>query len=494
VNIVYAGPRDFLRVTPNSPTIVPLLAEIRKDIAGELQAGRVAGPYSSPPFPHFVSSPLGAVPKPDGSWRIIHNLSAPLDSSINSHVLHIPVTLTAFDRFCNLAARQGLGGFLYKVDIAKAYKAIPVRPFDWPLLGFALDGLFFYDKTLPMGLSSSAALFEKFSGATEWIVKKVLGLSDVEHYLDDFVGAAESLERAQEQLSTLIHLLEFLGWPVNPQKTVPPSQIVKVLGIVFDTIKMTLSVGTQRLADIVTRATELLERRVASRYELQSIIGVLSFASKVIRPGRAFIRRLIDACKAAPADDSRASLSDDAVADLRFWSVLAAEWDGVSPILPIAWPDDGDNCCTSDASLLGFGVLHGTDWISQSWTPAELERGHTLASKDMPFLELFALVCGAASFGHRWRGRNITFLTDCAALIPIISSLSCRDPQMMQLIRALVFVASQCGFDFRTQHIAGASNTLADALSRLQIDRFRQAFPSANPSPTAPVPPPVRAW
>jgi len=64
----------------------------------------------------------------------------------------------------------------------------------------------------------------------------------------------------------------------------------------------------------------------------------------------------------------------------------------------------------------------------------------------------------------------------------------------MQLIRALVFVASQCGFDFRTQHIAGASNTLADALSRLQIDRFRQAFPSANPSPTAPVPPPVRAW
>jgi len=42
---------------------------------------------------------------------------------------------------------------------------------DWPLLGFALDGLLFHDKTRPMDLSSSAALFEKFSGATEWIVK-----------------------------------------------------------------------------------------------------------------------------------------------------------------------------------------------------------------------------------------------------------------------------------------------------------------------------------
>jgi len=78
------------------------------------------------------------------------------------------------------------------------------------------------------------------------------------------------------------------------------------------------------------------------------------------------------------------------------------------------------------------------------------------------------------------------FLTDCAALVPIIISLSCRDPQLMQLIRTLVFVASQCGFDFRSQHI--------DALSRLQIDRFRQTFRSASPSPTAPVPPPVRAW
>jgi len=55
------------------------------------------------------------------------------------------------------------------------------------------------------------------------------------------------------------------------------------------------------------------------------------------------------------------------------------------------------------------------------------------------------------------------FLTDFAALVPIIISLSCCDPQLMQLIRTLVFVASQCSFDFRSQHI--------DALSRLQIDR-----------------------
>jgi len=44
----------------------------------------------------------------------------------------------------------------------------------------------------------------------------------------------------------------------------------------------------------------------------------------------------------------------------------------------------------------------------------------------------------------------------------------------MQLIRTLVFVASQCSFDFRSQHI--------DALSRLQIDRFRQTFRSTSPS------------
>lgn len=44
----------------------------------EIAAHRIAGPYSSPPFPQFRISPLGLVPKKtEGEFHLIHHLSFP---------------------------------------------------------------------------------------------------------------------------------------------------------------------------------------------------------------------------------------------------------------------------------------------------------------------------------------------------------------------------------------------------------------------------------
>ena len=53
-------------------------------LAKELDAHRLAGPFSSPPFPVFRVSPLGLVPKKvEGEFRLIHHLSFPRGSSLN---------------------------------------------------------------------------------------------------------------------------------------------------------------------------------------------------------------------------------------------------------------------------------------------------------------------------------------------------------------------------------------------------------------------------
>jgi hypothetical protein len=58
---------------------------------------------------------------------------------------------------------------LSKVDIehALAYKIIPINPASFHLLGFVIGDKYFFDKTLPMGLSYSCNLFEQFSCATQ---------------------------------------------------------------------------------------------------------------------------------------------------------------------------------------------------------------------------------------------------------------------------------------------------------------------------------------
>ena len=81
--LLYEGPcfsctSNNLLSAMQNPTVVD--AKISK----ELDAHRLAGPFSSPPFLVFCISPLGLVPKKiEGEFRLIHHLSFPKGSSLN---------------------------------------------------------------------------------------------------------------------------------------------------------------------------------------------------------------------------------------------------------------------------------------------------------------------------------------------------------------------------------------------------------------------------
>jgi len=55
------------------------------------------------------------------------------------------------------------------------------------LLGFSINSEYYYDKTLPMGLSYSCNLFEQFSTALHWIAMNKLSVHDCVHVSDDFL-------------------------------------------------------------------------------------------------------------------------------------------------------------------------------------------------------------------------------------------------------------------------------------------------------------------
>ena len=49
------------------------------------------------------------------------------------------------------------------------------------------DNLYYFDRLLPMGLSSSCNIFEALSTALKWLSVHRLGVSSVLHILDDFL-------------------------------------------------------------------------------------------------------------------------------------------------------------------------------------------------------------------------------------------------------------------------------------------------------------------
>lgn len=91
----------------------------------------------------------------------------------------------------NIIRQLGRGALLAKTDLENAYKQIPIHPDDFELLEFMVDNMYYYDKTLPFGLSYSCNLFEKFSSALQWILETKFSVIHCVHILDDFLFLSE---------------------------------------------------------------------------------------------------------------------------------------------------------------------------------------------------------------------------------------------------------------------------------------------------------------
>ena len=68
--------------------------------------------------------------------------------------------------------------------------------------------------------------------------------------------------------------------------------------------------------------------------------------------------------------------------------------------------------------------------------------------------------------------------------IHVINNNTSKEPKIMVLVRKLVVSCMLNNIQFRATHVAGTNNSQADHLSRLQINTFRAAAPSAEPTPT----------
>ena len=81
--------------------------------------------------------------------------------------------------------------------------------------------------------------------------------------------------------------------------------------------------------------------------------------------------------------------------------------------------------------------------------------------------------------------QRITFFTDNAALVDIISKSTSWDVIVIIFIRPLVLACLKFNILFCARHVPGVKNILADSLSRLQISKFKQlALVGVYTSPT----------
>ena len=448
---------------------------ISEQLAAYCLRGQTAGPFPAPPFPHLRCSGVGAVPKKSGKLRMIHHLSSPHGNSVNDRIPSEPFSLhyVSIDAAINLIMPSAKPVYLSKLDVKSAFRQIPVREEDQPLLGIKWQGQFYYEKVLPFGLRSSPAIFDAVASAIEWIMQHQFSIHQLLHYLDEFLCVSSGAVVANEQLSILLRAFVYLGVPLAPAKVEGPLSCLTFLGITLDCIRLEARLPLDKLVEIRSLLTDTVTRRRISQRNLESLSGKLSFAARVIVPGRTFMRRLWSVCARYQEPHFTIVLNQDCIADLNWWIRLFADWNGKSFFLHPDWTPSPDLQLFTDASgTRGWGAYNDGRWIQGEWTQQQL-------SNSIEWKERYALVVACTTWGREWSQLCILVRCDNMCVVECVRTGTSKAPAVMQLLRELFFVCAKCNFTLSAAHIAGSINTIADALSRFHMQVFRQKAPMA---------------
>lgn len=120
-------------------------------------------------------------------------------------------------------------------------------------------------------------------------------------------------------LQTRLAVCRSLGLPLHPNKCIGPYTCLVVLGIESDSLEQTARLPTEKLLALQEMIQSWRNRRWCNGRQLESLIGHLHHAAKVVWPARTFLRRMIDLLCRFRTRDHPFRLSAEVQLDVQWW-------------------------------------------------------------------------------------------------------------------------------------------------------------------------------
>ena len=146
-------------------------------------------------------------------------------------------------------------------------------------------------------------------------------------------------------MTTYTNLCCNLNIPIARDKTEGPATIIKFLGIEFDRVHMIMRLPAEKILELQEKIIATMHAKKVTLKQLQSLIGLLNFACKVISPGRAFCRRLINATIGVNKSYFKIRVTKSIKANLNVWLQFLQSYNGVTVILDRYWLTNIDLTC-----------------------------------------------------------------------------------------------------------------------------------------------------
>ena len=460
----YTAPAPPEPTFTNHPSALAHADEVDRFINKELELGAMLGPFPDPPFKEWTqTSPLMTIPKKDSHRRrVIIDLSFPLGRSVNSGVgknvfqgREYTYSLPTVTDLANIVLANGPGSYLWKADLERAYRQLRSDPLDYPLMCIKHKDNYFVDICPSFGCRGSGAAQQRVSSAVCYLMDCQGHM--VLAYVDDFCGAHKSFHHAMTSFMAFEQLCQDLGLKIAPEKSTFPATSMEWLGFNIDTVKMEITIPTQKLDEVLSLATHWSSKPRASKRDYQSLAGKLNHIGQCVAPARKFMARILSALRAAPPVGTTL-IHVETRRDIAWFRRYAATCNG-RLLITKDLPTFNIEC---DACLSGGGGFSSTHFYSTVFPRDATDQYHISQLEAINIVMAFKALVPSSL-----RNTRIIITTDNMSAMYSINSGKTRDPVLAACSRELWLAAALQELEIAVAHAPGATLVLADALSRM---------------------------
>ncbi|OSC98603.1 DNA/RNA polymerase [Trametes coccinea BRFM310] len=462
----------------------------------EEAAGRYSTPFVGDLQPGMYSMPTHAVPKPHSDkLRFINNHSAgkfSLNSMIDKNSVGMRpdnVQDLAHNLLLFRKAHGNIPVWLFKSDIANAYRLLPMHPL-WQLKQVVtINGVRRIDRCCCFGNRGSPDLFCTFMSLLVWIAIHVRNIPRLLAYMDDsfafepsphlvpYLGYVSPVSLPLAQVR-LLQLWDDVGVPHSPQKQLF-GRTLTITGFSVDSDNMSITLPTESCSELVAAIRTFLndahQRRRPLR-EWQRLLGWMNWGLNVQPLLRPALQSSYAKISGMAIPHAPIYINARVKRNLHFIADIFERYGGVHLMRASAWsPDAAELTVFCDACLTGMAF-----WVPRYSVAYVADCPSAPPGLDDNIFWYEALTVVAAL---EWVHDNITLrparlavYTDNLNTVQMFDSFRAQPHFDELLLRACsLLIASDV--DLRVWHIAGIRNTVADALSRGLFHVARQYIP-----------------
>ena len=279
--------------------------------------------------------------------------------------------------------------------------------------------------------------------------------------MDDF-GGCEIGDKAFTAFNDLEKLLEDLGIQESKKKACIPSTKMTFLGVEFDSTAMVMRVNESKRLEITALAKIWSRKTVATKEELQSILGKLIWISKVVRFSRIFVSRIIAALKTLKSQKQKIKMSREIRKDFLWWTNFLDVFNGVELLIP------STVYCNilGDATMVGGGTWNEDEkeYVSRKF-PIQLQAASVFIHINIK--EFLIVILAVKLWGPKWAGRRIAIYCDNEAACKTIIHQKPKDPELQSCLREFLYFVCKYKFQPIILRVTTTDNDIADFISRV---------------------------